>query len=350
MPNPLLRYPLDPSGVNPDNYINSEPHTLDNLRVRALAPTYGGYFTESLRIFDNVTNNLLVRGVQYFCSELLQFETEIYAKEICNIIVITDPAVSSSVRIDYQALGGPYTRSADAIVNLYNLFQNDTRPVSWPDIINKPDAFAPGPHLHDIGDVYGFEYLVGAMERIRNAILLADVPAFEKVLNYVTTEIKNIRQTFSSQINQLSALSDISQLPVATPLTNGTMSAADKVALNGLRKTFTNRAKQGITPVIGVVNKNTLSFVPEVRGIVFCIATLQIASPNQNSFNHKLLFNGAQVDADQTRLPMTETGIAEVQAGVSFTIDQTVTAITTDVPNPSQPISFGFVYLFIPTP
>jgi hypothetical protein len=351
MPNTLLRYPLDPTGVNPDNYVNAEPHTLESLRIRSIAPTYGGYFTESLRVFDSVTNNILVRGVQYYCSELLQHETEIYAKEICNVIVITDPTVSSTVRIDYQALGGPYTRSADAIINLYNLFLNDNRPVSWPNIINKPDAFAPGPHLHDIGDVYGFEYLVGAMERIRNAILLADVPGYEKVLNYITNEIKSIRQTFSAQINQLSALSDISQLPVATALSNGTMSAADKVALDAIRKASTNSVKQYILPAgYNIAYKNTLSFVAEVKGIIFVVSTLQLAYPNRNAFSHQLIFNGVTQTGDQTRLPTTQFSNKTIQAGESMTIEQTVTTLVAESPDGIQPISFGFIYMFIPTP
>lgn len=230
---PLLRYVLDPTGIDPNNYVNSEPHILpDGLFVRAVAPTYGAFFTESVKVYDAATNTLLTRGTQYTCTELLDLVTQAYAKEICYLILINDRAVSSNIRISYQALGGPYTRSADAIVNIYNNFKDDNRPMSWPSIVNKPNVFPPGPHLHDIGDVYGFEYLVFACERIRNAILLSDVPGYEKVLTYVTDQIRLFKQTIESRLNQLEQNNTI--IPLVSSDNNGLMSSTDKIILDSL--------------------------------------------------------------------------------------------------------------------
>lgn len=192
MPIPLIRYPLDITGINPDNFVNGEIHTLSNKPVRAIAPTYGAYFTESLKVFDNRTQQQLTRGVQYLCTELLQTPTEMYGKEISYLILIIDPAVSSDVIIQYQLLGGLYTRSGDAIINLYETIMRDERPVNWIDILNKPLEFTPTQHLHDGRDIYGFEYLVTALERIRNAIAISDVPVYENIMDWLAFELANI--------------------------------------------------------------------------------------------------------------------------------------------------------------
>lgn len=349
---PLLRYTLDPTGVNPDNYVNAEPHSLEpGLKVRAVAPTYGAFFTESVKIYDGSTNRLLNRGIDYICTELLDLPTEMYAREICYLVIIQNEAVSSNVKISYQALGGPYTRSADAIVNIYNNFQGDQRPVSWPDIINKPTAFPPGPHLHDIGDVYGFEYLTFAVERIRNALLLTDVPGYEKVLTYVTLQIKLLEKTVQSQIDQLAALSDISNLPVATKVTNGTMSAADKTALDNLTKSLTNTTKQYIgLPFKEVPYTNTLTFTPACRGILFCIASIQIGRTSDVSYKHLLRLNDVDIDGDQTTLPMQQFIARTVQPNVLQKIDQVVKAVNDGSVSPCSSISFGFCFIFVPTP
>ena len=203
---PTIRHDLDPTGLNPNNYVSGEVHTLDNFPNRALAPTYGAYFTESAQLFDVATGIRLVRNTQYRCMELAENASEIYGKEICYIFLIIDPTVSSSVRINYQALGGPYNRSADAIVQIYNTIVNSVSGaggVNWPAIVGKPSTFQPGPHLHALGDMYGFEYLVNAMERIRSAILLADSNAFEGVLSWVSGQVTAYHQSIDAQLTGL---------------------------------------------------------------------------------------------------------------------------------------------------
>ena len=105
---PLLQYPLDPTGKNPDNLVHGEIHNLPNRNIRAIAPTYGAFFTEDLKVVDNVTQVELIKGTQYVTVDLVQTATEVYGKEICSVILIIDKNVNSSVLITYQALGGMY--------------------------------------------------------------------------------------------------------------------------------------------------------------------------------------------------------------------------------------------------
>ena len=188
----LPRYPLDPTGVSPDNLVVGEQHTLPNRTIRALATLYGAFFTESVVVRDRSNNQVLQKNVQYTATELYEFPTGRWGKEICGIILITDQAVSNEVEIDYQALGGEYSTNVDAIVSMFNEAMLE-RPVSWPNILGQPDEFNPAAHFHDIGDIYGFEYVVNALERLRSAVLVGDAASHDEILKYVDRQDTDIR-------------------------------------------------------------------------------------------------------------------------------------------------------------
>lgn len=208
MPSTNIRYSLDPTGVNSDNLIIGEIHTLSTSRIRAVATTHGAFFTESLVIYDALDNRQLIRGVDYQCTELLQEATLKFGKEISMVIVITNQSVSGQVRINYQVLGGLYQNPAEAVKNAYENINLDA-PVNWIDIINKPTEYPPALHNHLLSDVYGFEALTIQLERIRNAILLSNQPALEAIVEWV----KGYAATSSSVLDAVTA-DEISNLLV----------------------------------------------------------------------------------------------------------------------------------------
>ena len=188
MPFPLIRYPLDYTGVSVNNKIVDEVKLLEsNKRYRVASPTYGPFFAESFILYDDDTNRLLVRGVDYNFAELLQEASIKTGKEIYNLVIVDTSLVSANIRYTYQVLGGNFLFNAQAIVDMYETFSNDERPVNWDNVLNKPDTYNPTLHNHYISDVYGFEPLVSVLDRIRNAIVLSDVPAFEDLIVYVNS-------------------------------------------------------------------------------------------------------------------------------------------------------------------
>jgi hypothetical protein len=207
----VIQYPLDPTGVNPNNLVQNEPHALiANRTFRAIAPNYGGFFTASLKVYDAANGQLLTDGSngtvqQYYACEYYELPSERYGQEICAIIMITDPAVSNNVTINYQTLGGPYGTSAQAIIQMIDALGLDNRPVAWGDIIGKPSEFPPSKHLHDIGDVYGFEYVVHALDRIRDAIEIGDQASHDIIYAYIDTAIAQLQGTANGIQAQLTA-------------------------------------------------------------------------------------------------------------------------------------------------
>ena len=183
---PLIRYALDPTGHNPNNLVIGEIHQLSTAQVRTIAPGYGPFYSESIVVYDHGTNVLLTKGLDYQVVHLLQDASLTFGKEICQIILITNRAVTDKVRLNYQVLGGNYQNSAKAISDAYETFASDNRPVDWVNgVLNKPTQYPPSLHKHLLEDVVGFGSLVVALERIGQAITLTNIPAWQNLVDWI---------------------------------------------------------------------------------------------------------------------------------------------------------------------
>ena len=217
MPPIVVRYNLDPTGLDPNNLVQNEPHLLVRRVVRSIAPLYGAYFADSMVITDVVTNRKLIRNQHWYPAEMYEVPTAKYGKDVYAIIIITDTTVGDNVTIQYQAIGGEYSTAELAIVQQLNNLSLDNRPATWPAIINKPDGFPPSMHLHDIGDVYGFEYLVHALERVKTAIEFGDQVSHDQILKYFDLRLSGSNDVAATAIaNETSARTTADDLNAAT--------------------------------------------------------------------------------------------------------------------------------------
>lgn len=183
------RYRLDLTGTNVNNKVEGEQYTLTTRKIRSIAPLYGPFYSESMRVRDSFSTTLLTRGVDFVCLDIIGLPSAQSGKEICAVVAIINPAVNNSVTIDYQSLCGQYEKSYSTAKRLIDTLSADDRPIEWPNIINKPSTFDPVLHLHAIGDVIGFEYLVSSLEQLKQAVLLGDDADHTDILNYVDNSI-----------------------------------------------------------------------------------------------------------------------------------------------------------------
>lgn len=185
---PIYRYPLDRTGINRDNLILNEPHTLAPKArvtdVRVAAPLYGPMYSESLIVVDAITKRKLEKGIDYKLTDLLQTATLQFAKPVTQFVVIINGTVSNEIEITYQCVGGNYQNDSTAVIHAYETFLNDARAVDWEDITGKPNEFPPSPHIHLLEDVIGWGPMLWALERVREAILLSNSSIFENFLEW----------------------------------------------------------------------------------------------------------------------------------------------------------------------
>ncbi len=191
---PPVRFAFDPTGSNANNLIANENHTLDpNQQIRAIAPVYGPFFINGLVVTDTSTSTNLT-NTQYNCVDLQQDATMLTGIGVYSIILITDTTVSNNISITYQVVGGDYQNSAQSVIDAYETLLADERPIAWANVLNKPAQYPPSLHEHLFGDIYGFQSVIGALERVRNAILLSNVPTLQSVVDWVWNNLGSVAQ------------------------------------------------------------------------------------------------------------------------------------------------------------
>lgn len=215
----LIRYPLDPTGTSPNNYVQGEEHTLLRRKVRAVAPTYGAFFTESMQVYDVDNGRPLDKGIDYDTVELYELPTVQFGKEVHAVVLIKNENVGDNITLSYQVVGGEYSASASAIIHMIDTLALDNRPVDWGDLIAKPTEFEPSEHLHDAGDLYGFEYVTNALERVARAVVQGDHVSHDAIYRYIDQALAKIQPgLLKSEVEEIAdfAVSSAMQDYIAT--------------------------------------------------------------------------------------------------------------------------------------
>ncbi len=206
--NPIV-YPLDLTGASANNLVSGEPHTVGVSGNRVFVPNYGPFYARKLVVRDRATQQVLSPGSQYKAIQMLPDITAKTGLLVCSMVYIVDPTVSPEVEIDYQVVGGDFSTSVSAIQELINGLDLDNRPVYWGQIVGKPAYYPPASHFHDLGDVYGFEYMVAALYAVRDAILVGDDAAHQEIFRYVDNAVQPFNNAVTLIRNELNShLSD----------------------------------------------------------------------------------------------------------------------------------------------
>lgn len=266
----IIKYPKDLTGRNPNNLVLGEPHNLlVGQQQRSISPSHSAFYTQGLVVRLEGRAEPLEPNVHYVATALHREASTLSGLEACQLIIITDASLTGRILLDYQTVGGEFTVSSDALQQLIDALNLDTRPVTWAELLAKPTAFPPSAHLHDIGDLYGFEYLVEALEAIRQAILLGDVRSHEEIYEYIDTQIASFQAQIDALRNDLTAHIEDFDNPHRTTKAQVGLSLVDNFATasqaQAIAGTAANlfmtpiRVKQAIDHFVGDTLTNHLS-------------------------------------------------------------------------------------------
>lgn len=190
---PIIKYPLDLSGTNPNNLVIQEFHDIGPDTGRALAPNHGPFFTESLKVVERATGRVLTPHDDYMVLQPYQSATRRTGKPVAAVIYVHNKDVDDEITIEYQVVGGEFSWSIFAIKQLIEDLSLDNRPVYWGDIIGRPIYFPPAPHLHPLSDTFGWEFIGYQLEEIARAILNGDVGAHEELMRIINLQFDEVR-------------------------------------------------------------------------------------------------------------------------------------------------------------
>jgi hypothetical protein len=168
----LTLLPLDLKGTKASNKVQNESRTLVKVtgqKNRVLIPRFGAFFNDaSLRIFDGVRR--LVPGTDYTTTYLYRDMSKLASKPIYAFIVITNEAVSNTVVLNYQAVGGSFALNTDELSDMLDALDPSDFTVAYEDIRNKPTAFNPKDHYDEYWQLYGADNTITVLNRVRDLL------------------------------------------------------------------------------------------------------------------------------------------------------------------------------------
>lgn len=187
-----LTYPYDPTGVAASNLISNEEHVITDQQSRFFVPDGGPFFTRGMQLRSSA-NVLLQPGVDYQALHLYKDAALATGKEVCAVVRILNPAISGTVRLTYQVVGGDFSATVDALRQLLADADLDNgQTFAWSSIIGAPVQYPPTSHLHHSSNIFGMSETVTVLEGIRTAILAGDGAVFQMVYQYIDTLMQNL--------------------------------------------------------------------------------------------------------------------------------------------------------------
>lgn len=168
----IIKYPYDPTGLSEYNRVVGEIlHLPRGSRERAYGLQAGPFYANSVIVKTVPGNITLQRGVDYDLLYLYQQASKATGQPVMAAIYVFNEDVIGQVSVDYQVVGGEFSSNVTAIQTLIETLQIDERAITWDNILDKPVTFPAAPHLHHVGDLYGMEAFIEALDRLTAAML-----------------------------------------------------------------------------------------------------------------------------------------------------------------------------------
>lgn len=195
MADPIVTDPVhvfDETGTLPENYVENEVRYPPDGDHRAVFARFGSFYINGFNIRDG-NGNIVTKDKYLYALYRGELSAKV-AQDVISAVIITDSTIPSPFYIDYHAVGGPWGASNELIIDMYNKLMADNRSIAWPDILGKPDQYKPAHHFQDIGDLYGAEYWVEAIERMANAFLMGDNASHDEIWRRIDEIYRELKQ------------------------------------------------------------------------------------------------------------------------------------------------------------
>ena len=177
MPNNQITYPIDYTGVSPDNLVDREIHMLSEINDgtrRTLIPYHGPFYPDNFKLeFRDTNGNYteLTRDEDYYLSIPYLSGRVSTNKECFAGITVTTELVNGVVLITYQSMGtGWWNGARDDVLEGFATKVYNPRTSAWDIIAHLPEMFPPGPHYVRVEDTRGMDDLIDKMSEIQVAL------------------------------------------------------------------------------------------------------------------------------------------------------------------------------------
>lgn len=191
-----IMMPVDYTGELASNRVAGEVHELEGSLNKLLVPYNGFFYTNNMRLYDD-KHQLLTREEDYECiyaNPEVQMRTP--GLEVCGAIIIKPHIKTNTASLSCNYVGGSWANYTKAIEEALIALDLDKRSIDFASLIGMPEYFTAGAHIEDIGNVYGFEYLITAINRIKDTMSLNHSAESEQVADLLDGVITAINTMF----------------------------------------------------------------------------------------------------------------------------------------------------------
>lgn len=192
MPDVIYKYRLDLTGQHPDNRI-TENKTIGSSVMRIFAPEGGPFFGNNVVIKEKNTGRLLEPMLDYKLLHNYREAQEAASQPIYCAIYIHNKDIDVEIEYTVSYIGGEFSFTRGAIVEILNTLQADDRVIEWGQLIGVPDGFAPSRHIHTAYDLIGQKHLVAANSEIAKAIREGQIIGQDMLFDMLDTRLDLLR-------------------------------------------------------------------------------------------------------------------------------------------------------------
>lgn len=249
-------YPFDPTGRATANRIENQSITVTPptqiTDYSYVVPRGAPFYADSLVVKDgrNVGARTLVENVDYWCViDFLSASTAL-TKRVCVGIALLDPGYSGTLYITYQAVGGNYSLADYSVLEELIRERYVVKHVSYEQVINLPEGFAPEWHAHEVADMIGMGQVVTMLDNIKVAI-----NGRQGSYGQLNTQISNHVGSSAAHTPSQVGLSNVKNYDVAT-LAEATSGAGNKYVVASIMKQYVSSQMQDLSGFITTVTAN----------------------------------------------------------------------------------------------
>ncbi len=206
---PTTEFQFDPTGVNPNNLISDEIHTLTEGSFddyKFIIPEFSPFFTTNLSIVYkdlNGVSSFLVEGPDYTLGLPYYGAVRAIGIPVYGAIVFNNTLINGTISITYQTIGGDWVNDSAQLYT--NLAQIGYSPIVayYEQISNLPSSFPPLSHDQKLNSLMGQDDLIAAINNLANTIAEKQI-ALENQMNalqglleiYIDNKINNVLISF----------------------------------------------------------------------------------------------------------------------------------------------------------
>lgn len=197
--------PLDLTGGRSSHRRVDEPHSLvviPNKPHRLLIPQFGAFYLHDL-VLRRPNGQALVAGTDYVATYLHPELTELTGRSVYGLIVVLNPEVEAQLRLTYRAVGGPHALSVEELEDLMETLQDETRPVPWEKVKNRPRYIQPDEHHHEFWQLYALTPVNDGLKRLAKAIQTGDEAVMNVEREYGAEYLAEARTDLDEQLEEI---------------------------------------------------------------------------------------------------------------------------------------------------